>query len=364
MMRIVQLKKGNERRVAVVEEPELRLLDGVSSGYELVGLAIGPGSELSRAAEQRVTREVIDYDSAYDGRSEWRLLPAIDHPAEPARCLVSGTGLTHLGSAQGRQAMHVATAAATNSADSAIADARTQESAQAAAAASGEGSGAPATDSMRMFQWGIEGGRPAANTIGTAPEWFYKGTGAVLLAHGEALEIPAYAEDGGDEAEVAGIYVIGPDGVPRRVGMAAGNEFSDHEFEKKNYLNLAGSKLRNCALGPELVIDPDFREVPVEVRIERGGQAIWSKAFRTGEAAMCHSLQNIEHHHFKFEGHRRPGDVHVHFFGTASLSFGDGVRLKDGDVMQVSVTGFGRPLRNPVRAAGSPQSVVRVIPLR
>ena len=63
---------------------------------------------------------------------------------------------------------------------------------------------------------------------------------------------------------------------------------------------------------------------------------IWSKSFRSGEEAMCHSLQNIEHHHFKFEGHRSPGDVHVHFFGTAALSFGDGVKLQDGDVMQVA----------------------------
>ena len=52
--------------------------------------------------------------------------------------------------------------------------------------------------------------------------------------------------------------------------MAAGNEFSDHAFEKRNYLNLAGSKLRTCSIGPEIVIDPDFGSVPGEVRIERG----------------------------------------------------------------------------------------------
>ena len=52
--------------------------------------------------------------------------------------------------------------------------------------------------------------------------------------------------------------------------MAAGNEFSDHQFEKKNYLYLASSKLRTCAIGPELVLDPDFDRVPGEVTIERG----------------------------------------------------------------------------------------------
>jgi hypothetical protein len=74
---------------------------------------------------------------------------------------------------------------------------------------------------------------------------------------------------------------------------------------------------------------------------------------------MCHSLANIEHHHFKFDAHRRPGDVHVHFYGASAFSFGAGVRLQDGDVMEVSFAGFGRPLRNPVRIeTAAPQQVV------
>jgi hypothetical protein len=131
--------------------------------------------------------------------------------------------------------------------------------------------------------------------------------------------------------------------------MAVGNEFSDHQFEKKNYLYLAASKLRTCALGPELVVDYEFESVPVTATILREGNVLWSKTFRTGEREMCHSLRNIEHHHFKFEQHRRPGDVHVHFFGTDCLSFSDQIRLRDGDVMQIAAEGFGRPLRNAVR---------------
>src|SRR5438270_363749 len=123
----------------------------------------------------------------------------------------------------------------------------------------------------------------------------------------------------------------------------------DHRFEKENYLNLAASKLRTCALGPELVLDPDFESVPGEVTIHRNGRPLWTKQIRTGEAEMCHSLQNIEHHHFKFEAHRNPGDIHVHFLGADCLSFGEGVRLADGDVMHIKFEGFGRPLRNPVR---------------
>jgi hypothetical protein len=141
--------------------------------------------------------------------------------------------------------------------------------------------------------------------------------------------------------------------------MAIGNEFSDHKFEKKNYLNLAGSKIRTCALGPELVIDPEFNSVPGKVTITRGGKELWSKEICTGEAEMCHSLQNVEHHHFKFETHRRPGDLHVHYFGACSLSFGAGVELADGDVMEVQFEGFGRALRNPLAVTrGLPKLVV------
>src|SRR6185503_13090473 len=97
---------------------------------------------------------------------------------------------------------------------------------------------------------------------------------------------------------------------------------------------------------PELVIDPQFDSVAGTATIAREGKTIWSRDIVTGESEMCHSLRNIEHHHFKYATHRRPGDVHVHYFGACSLSFGDGLRLADGDVMEVRFEGFGRPLRN------------------
>jgi hypothetical protein len=185
----------------------------------------------------------------------------------------------------------------------------------------------------------------------------------MLRAHGDPLDIPCYSEDGGEEAEIAGVYVIGPDTQPYRLGLAVGNEFSDHQFEKSNYLNLAGSKLRTCALGPELVVDPKFDSVPVSVTIERDRVVLWNKSFSSGECEMCHSLANIEHHHFKYEAHRRRGDVHVHFFGTDCLSFSDGIRLQDGDITQVSVEGYGRPLRNPIRVDKSVPALISVIPV-
>jgi hypothetical protein len=332
MTRLIQIKKGSVRRVALVEEPNLRLLGGCSSIFSLACAAITAGMKLSETARQRVTQDVLDYDAIYRGNSEWHALPAIDHPEEPARCLVSGTGLTHWGSARDRQSMHAA-------------------------------SEEVLTDSMQMFRWGMDGGRPDTGKIGIAPEWFYKGTGAILRGHGEALEVPPFGEDGGEEGEIAGVYIIDSEGRPRRIGMATGNEFSDHVFEKKNYLNLAGSKLRTCALGPELVVDPPFHSVGGQVTIERAGTVRWSKQIKSGEAEMCHSLGNLEHHHFKFEGHRRPGDVHVHYFGADCLSFGEGIQLTDGDVMQVGFEGFGRPLRNPLRASAASRAFISVTPL-
>jgi hypothetical protein len=326
--RIVQLRHGSERRVAIVEEPKLRLLDEYESVYALSQAAIAEMGSLVSLAEAHASDIVVDYDEVYDGRSEWRLLAPIDHPEESSRLLVSGTGLTHLGSAANRQAMH-------------------------------EMKESELTDSMKMFRWGVEGGRPARGQIGVSPEWFYKGNGTVLRGHAEPLVIPCFGEDGGEEAEIAGVYVIGADGRPWRVGMCNGNEFSDHKYEKRNYLNLASSKIRTCSLGPELVIDARFESVPGTVAIERGGETIWSKEIVTGEADMCHSLQNVEHHHFKFESHRRPGDVHVHYFGACSLSFGD-VELTDADVMAVRFEGFGRPLRNSLLVDRSPNALVDI----
>jgi hypothetical protein len=261
---------------------------------------------------------------------------------------VTGTGLTHKGSAENRQAMHVAGSSQPTSTTAPQLPASSLQ---------------PPTDSMRMFQIGLDGGRPAAGCIGAAPEWFYKGVGTIVRAHNEPLSVPPHGLDGGDEAEIAGIYIIGDDERPRRIGFAQGNEFSDHVMESKNYLYLAPSKLRDCSLGPELVADPTFDDVPGQSSIERGGKIIWQAAQATGEQRMCHTLANLEHHHFKHAEHRRPGDVHIHFFGADMFSFKDRLRLEDGDVMSIAFKGFGRALRNPIRVSNSDEVLVVAKPL-
>ncbi len=331
-MRLVQLANGSLRRVAFVDEPDVVLLNEVSSTFELTQRALKQNIALTELVKSLATGERLTYDDVFKQGSPWKLLAPIDVPGAPQMILVSGTGLTHLGSARERQAMHVETKKAE----------------------------AELTDSMRMFEWGREKGRPAPGEFGIAPEWFYKGDGSVIRAPFAPLNVPGYAEDGGEEGEVAAIYIIDSKGQPHRIGMCVGNEFSDHVFERRNYLNLAGSKLRVCSLGPELVIGDDFSDVAGKVRVLRNGGPIWQKNIRTGQENMCHSLANLEHHHFKFAGHRQPGMIHVHFLGADALSFGDGVRLRSGDITEISFEGFGRPLINPIVVDETINSVVRV----
>lgn len=321
MSSLVQLTHDQwGRRVGRVAGGTIDILEATAV-YSLALTAIEKGVSMVDLVGSATSSQDISYDEIYAGAGEWSFLPAFDHPDDPARCLVAGTGLTHTASAANRQAMHEKQS----------------------------GDEETVTDSMRMFRWGMEGGRPPAGEIGTPPEWFYKGPGSIIRAHGEPLDVPTYADDGGEEPEIAGCYIIDPDGRPRRLGFAIGNEFADHVMEKKNYLYLAPSKLRDCALGPELVLDEDFNDVKGTVSIDRSGETVWSRGIVSGEANMSHSLANLEHHHFKYGIHRRPGDAHIHFYGADGFSFGEGISLQDGDVMAIAWEGFGRPLRNPLR---------------
>ncbi len=255
------------------------------------------------------------------------LLAPIDHP-DAAHLIVTGTGLTHLGSAEGRDMMHKG------------------------AAAGG------ATDSLRMFLMGLESGKPVHGTIGVQPEWFYKGDGDCLVAPGAPLTQPAFAGDGGEEPEIAGIYLVGTDGTPLRLGFTLGNEFSDHVTERVNYLWLAHSKLRQAALGPELRLGDLPTDVRGTSRILRDGAVLWEKPFVSGEANMSHSIANLEHHHFKNSQFRRPGDLHVHFFGTATLSCADDITTRSGDMFEITADAFALPLRNPLALGSDADAVI------
>jgi hypothetical protein len=314
-MRLVQYRdaQGNRAVAADTGDGHRRIRDA-DSVHALAWEAIVEERALAEMVAERRTAEPVDVAGL---ERAGRLLPPLDHPGDPAHMLVTGTGLSHLGSAEGRDKMHKDLAEATS-----------------------------LTDSMRMFKLGLEGGKPAPGQEGVQPEWFYKGDGATVAAPGQALESPSFALDGGEEPEIVGLYLIGPDTQPWRIGFALGNEFSDHVTEKQNYLYLAHSKLRMCSIGPEILLGDLPGNVRGTSRIRRDGVVVWEKPFLSGEGNMCHSIENLERHHFKYPAFRRPGDVHAHFFGTSTLSFSDGFRTQAGDEFEIEVAAFGRPLRN------------------
>ncbi|WP_312155407.1 AraD1 family protein [Pseudomonas sp.] len=322
-MRLIQFEdQAGQRRVGVIEGAQVRTLRATSSTRELALAAIRSGHGLVEEVLARGSDAGPDYAGLLQAG---RVLPPLDHE-DPAHCLVSGTGLTHLGSAATRDKMHQ----------------------------QGEPDEATLTDTMRIFKWGLDGGKPAQGQVGAQPEWFYKGDGSIVVRPGGDLPLPAFAEDAGEEPELVGLYVIGDDGLPHRLGYAQGNEFSDHVMERRNYLYLAHSKLRACAFGPELRVGELPAHLQGHSRILRGGQVLWEGEFLSGEGNMCHSLANLEFHHFKYAQFLRPGDVHVHYFGTATLSFADGIKAAPGDTFEIAMDEFGAPLRNGIVACEVP----------
>ena len=326
MTRLVQFLGSNGQRQIGVPSDDgafLRTLSDFDRVYDLAFEAIRKNVKLEQLVAAHLSGQREDYEEIVDQR---RLLPPLDHK-DPARCLVTLTGLTHTGSTKSRDEMHAP--AATES----------------------------LTDSARMFQIGLQGGKPQPGQVGAQPEWAYKGDGRCLVPPEQPLMQSAYAEDGGEEAEIAGLYVVGDDGAPWRVGFSLGNEFSDHLLESRNYLYLAHSKLRQCSIGPELLIGELPPSVVGSVGIVRRRELIWTGTFESGEQHMSHSIANLEHHHFKYDLFRRPGDVHVHFFGASAVSFGAKIRTQEGDIFEIDVPLFGRPLRNPLQLDHTPTRV-------
>ena len=344
-MRVVQFMiPGQGRRLGVIEDETVIDLTSCDSSLTSVYAAFQAAfakqvslNQFLQAAADSPKNARYSYSELLERTPEEEaacLLPPVDHP-NPHCLLITGTGLTHTGSMQSRDQMH------------ASADAANQ------------------TDSARMFAMGLEGGKPSPGKRGVSPEWFYKGNGSILRGHRDRLDIPGFALDGGEEPEIVGCYIIAPDGTPRRLGLTLGNEWSDHETEKINYLYLAPSKLRTCSIGPELITDCDFDDLTLRCTVQREGQIIYESGdLKTGEEFMCHSLANCEDHHFKYPQHRQPGDVHLHFLGTSKLSHSTrDWKYKTGDEIRIEAPGFSSPLINTVQQTSDSDSTpVRVEP--
>jgi hypothetical protein len=328
-LRIIQfVDDAGQRAVAALadEESSYRRVDARST-RELALDAYRAGRSLKDEVASRLTPERIDAEYLLANR---RLLVPLDHP-DPAHVVLAITGLTHLGGAQQRDAMHAKLQADDLS------------------------------DSMKMFKLGLEGGKPEGGAVGVQPEWAYKGDGEWLVQPEGTIVKPGHAEGGGEEAEVCGAYVIADDGTPLRVGYALGNEYSDHVMERRNYLYLAHSKLRPSSFGPELLVGDLPENVEGDAVVRRNGKVIWQSRFLSGEANMTHSIANLEEHHFKYAGFRRPGDVHVYYFGASVLSFGDGLAIEAGDSVEIRCPAFGMPLRQTFAVEAPSRCAVKAL---
>lgn len=321
-MYLSQLKAGG----VICRQGEVaRLVPGFSSTFDLAKAAIAAKVSLADLVAKQGEGEVVDLAAL---AASGKLDCPVRHP-DAAHMFLTGTGLTHTGSASARDSMHADTAGM--------------------------------SDSMKMFRMGLEGGKPKDGAWGVQPEWFYKGTGVNAVAPLDGLESPSFALDGGEEPEIAGFYLIDADGAPVRIGFTLANEFSDHVTEKINYLYLAHSKLRPASFGPELLVGDLPANINGTSKILRDGKTVWEKPFLSGEDNMSHTIANLEYHHFKYGLFCQPGDLHVHMFGTATLSFADGFKTVAGDVFEVSAPEFGLPLQNPlVVAAETPFAVKKI----
>jgi hypothetical protein len=282
--RLVQIiHPEHGRRIALVSGSELHLLSTYRTAYHFATTAIEMGATLRELLSTDLSGIVLDYDEVHSLRSGWRFLPSFDHPQDLAGCIVSGCANAHSGTRQDRP---------------------------------------------------------------DAPPWFYKGNGAHLRAHGEALTIPSFAKSGVEEAELAGVWIIAADGTPVRIGLTPGNEFADPALAEADPRLLSHAKLRTCSIGPELTLDAEFMDVGGLVRVERAGKRIWSREVATGERHTQFTLAEVEENLFKHMTHRVPGTAHIHYLGGSISSYADGIRLEQGDHVVIEWDGFGRPLRN------------------
>jgi len=317
--RLLQFRRADSSRaVGLVESASrVRVLVGCDTTYALAYGAIAQGVPVATRARELVGDECVDYEDLIGSRS---VLVPMDHP-DPTHLLVSASGLTHLGSERTREQLRRAL----------------------------EDDEAKLSDSLRLFKLGLDTGHAEDGLPGTAPEWHYKGTGHSLVHPWQDFPVADFASDASEEPELAGIYLIGPEGCPHRIGFALANELTDHAIERRNSGWASRAKLFASSFGPELLLG----ELPTHIeglsRITRKGRRRWEKPFLTGEQHMVHAIRNIEYHHFKHDQFLVPGDVHVHYFGTATVSFAEGIKVDASCTFEISAPPFGRPLVNGLR---------------
>lgn len=85
-------------------------MDDHISVHYLGNNAIKNGGDLSSIVQDNLMHITLEYDSIYDVKSDWKLLPVIDYPYDVTKFMLSGTGPILKASAENQQKMPISCA--------------------------------------------------------------------------------------------------------------------------------------------------------------------------------------------------------------------------------------------------------------
>jgi hypothetical protein len=179
-------------------------------------------------------------------------------------------------------------------------------------------------------------------------DWFFRGNGSTLVGAARPLVCPPSAHTPGPQ--LCACFVIAEDGTPCRVGFALGHALTDLGLRAAGHAHL-----RPSAVGPELLLGalPETLEATARLLHGEAVRGSWPVALLPAD------LATLTEAHFRYDMHRRPGDVHVHFLGQSAGA--DPVAAQPGDLCELSAPAFGHPLRSPLVAGAAVAPPLRVL---
>jgi hypothetical protein len=210
----------------------------------------------------------------------------------------------------------------------------------------------------RCWVTGSEGAAGTRADDAAAASWFFRGSGSTLIAAGQPLPVPAFAPAGLPAAQLAGLYVIADDGVPCQVGWCLAHPVIDRALAGGG--GAGHARLRATAVGPEVLLGELPGALPATARILRGSKLLSEQSFDLGPATMARGFADLARDHFRYGMHRRPGDVHVHCFGSGAVATTAEAATPD-QVFELACPALGRPLRNRLATVDVTAPAVRVL---
>ena len=211
----------------------------------------------------------------------------------------------------------------------------------------------------RCWVTGSEGARSPSGGGESPPSWFFRGSGSTLVAAEKPLAMPGFAPGGAPEAQVAGLFVIADDGVPCQVGWCLAHPVVDQALARSG--GAGHARLRATAIGPELLLGELPAALPAKAAVVRAGKVLAETWLDLGRAGMARSHADLIRDHFRYGMHRRPGDVHIHCFGSGSGHAAAAPGNDPEQLFELTCAAFGLPLRNPVVTLDAPAPEVRLL---